>query len=130
MIENESASLHDAFGTVMHGLDQSSSPAESDDVAAAHDEVQEWLEARSWSIEAEAPAPHRLVESLAALRHFDFPVTIADFEVRYARDMPNRTSAVETMLIGTVIYERALSEIRHLALEAASARISAEDLTN
>lgn len=139
-IENESASLHDAFGTVMHGLDQSPSESQPDDVVAAHDEVEEWLEARSWSIEDDAPAPHRLAESLAALRRFDFPVTIADFndaadaaeeaadfEVRHARDMPNRTAAVETMLIGTVIYERALSEIRRLALEAASARLSSED---
>jgi hypothetical protein len=47
----------------------------------------------------------------------------AAFEVEYARSMPNRTAAVETMLIGTVVYERVLGEIRRLVLEAATARI-------
>jgi DNA-binding transcriptional MerR regulator len=138
-IEDDSTSLHDAFGTVMHGLDQTPAQAPADDVATAHEEVREWLRARSWRIDAEAPAPHRLAESLAALRRFDFPVTIGDFdeaadaaekaagfEVRYARDRPDRTAAVETMLVGTVIYERALAEIRRLALEAASAHVGAE----
>lgn len=142
-IEDDSSSLHDAFGTVMHGLDQSPSGSPPDDVAAAHDEVRQWLEARSWSIDEEAPAPHRLAESLATLRRFGFPVAVADFddaadaaertadfEVLYARDMPDRTAAVEAMLVGTVIYERAHSEIRRLALEAASARLSTEDHTS
>lgn len=44
-------------------------------------------------------------------------------EVEYARAMPDRTSAVETMLIGTVILERAIIEVRRLALEAASSQI-------
>ncbi|MDT9664872.1 hypothetical protein RTZ71_29590 [Rhodococcus qingshengii] len=44
-------------------------------------------------------------------------------EVEYARAMPDRTSAVETMLIGTVILERAIVEVRRLALEAASSQI-------
>ena len=138
-IEDESAPLHEAFGAVMHGLDESPSEPQPDDVAAAQDEVQQWLEARLWSIEDAAPAQRRLAESLAALRRFDFPATLADFdgaadaaeeaadfEVRYARGMSDRTAAVETMLVGTVVYERVFAEIRRLALEAASARLDTE----
>ena len=36
--------------------------------------------------------------------------------------MPDRTSAVETMIVGTVVLERVYAEIRRLALEAESAR--------
>ncbi|QCB50638.1 MerR family transcriptional regulator [Rhodococcus sp. PAMC28707] len=72
----------------------------------------------------------------ATLRRFYFPTTLTDFdsaadtaertaaaEVKYARSMPDRTNAVETMLVGTVVLERALVEVRRLALEAASFRI-------
>ncbi len=135
-VDEESTSLHDAFGAVMHGLDEP--PPENDvvEVATAYREVQEWLSARDWHIEPGAPAPHRLAELVATLRRFDFPITLADFdgaadsaertaevEVKYARAMPDRTTAVETMLIGTVVLERALVEVRRLALEATSFRI-------
>ena len=138
-IENESTPLHEAFGAVMHGLDESPSELQPDDVAAAQAEVQQWLKVRSWRIDDDAPARHRLAESLAVLRRFDFPVTLADFdgaadaaqeaakfEVRYARGMYDRTAAVETMLVGTVVYERVFAEIRRLALEAISARFDTE----
>ncbi|NMM91547.1 MerR family transcriptional regulator [Rhodococcus sp. SRB_17] len=134
-VDDGSTALHDAFGAVMHGLDDLPSEAESADVATAYAEVQNWLSARGWNIEPDAPAPHRLAELVATLRRFDFPVSLTDFdgtanfvqrtvdvEVQYARAMPDRTAAVETMLIGTVVYERAFVEVRRLALEAASFR--------
>ena len=36
----------------------------------------------------------------------------AEFEVQYARSMADRTAAVETMLIGTVVDERVHAELR------------------
>lgn len=135
-VEDESTSMHDAFGAVMHGLDELPAEDEPVDVTTAYAEVQTWLSARDWHIEPGAPAPHRLAELVATLRRFDFPISLTDldsaadivertakFEVEYARAMPDRTAAVETMLIGTVIFERALVEVRRLALEAASFRI-------
>lgn len=135
-VEDESLSMHDAFGAVMQGIDQLPADNEQVDVTTAYGEVQAWLSARDWHIEPDAPAPHRLAELVATLRRFDFPIALTDFdsaadtvertvkvEVEYARAMPDRMSAVETMLIGTVILERALVEIRRLALEAASFRI-------
>lgn len=135
-VEDESTSMHDAFGAVMHGLDELPAEDEPVDVTTAYGEVQAWLSSRDWHIEPDAPAPHRLAELVATLRRFDFPVTLTDFdsaadlvertatfEVEYARAMPDRTAAVETMLIGTVIFERALVEVRRLALEAASFRL-------
>lgn len=137
-IDDESTSLHDAFGAVMHGIDEIPVDPPAPDVAAAHDEVEAWLTRRKWTIQASAPAPHRLAELVATLRRFDFPVEMSDldggadtaeataeFEVQYARSMADRTAAVETMLIGTVVYERVHAEVRRLALEAVSARLDA-----
>ncbi|MBT1258295.1 MerR family transcriptional regulator [Rhodococcus erythropolis] len=135
-VDDESTPMHDAFGAVMHGLDEAPTETRTTDIQTVYDEVQEWLSSRGWDIDPDAPAPHRLAELVATLRRFDFPTTLTDFdsvadmiertaqiEVEYARAMPDRTSAVETMLIGTVILERAIVEVRRLALEAASARI-------
>ncbi|WP_092808100.1 MerR family transcriptional regulator [Rhodococcus globerulus] len=135
-MEDETTPMHDAFGAVMHGLDEIPTDNPSADIGAAYDEVQAWLKARNWRIEDDAPAPYRLAELIATLRRFGFPAAPTDFdasadfvertaqaEVHYARSMPDRTAAVETMLIGTVIYERALVEVRRLALEAASFRL-------
>ncbi|MFI7166326.1 MerR family transcriptional regulator [Rhodococcus erythropolis] len=135
-VDDESTPMHDAFGAVMHGLDEVPTETVSTDIQTAYDEVQEWLSSRGWDIDPDAPAPHRLAELVATLRRFEFPTTLTDFdsvadmiertaqiEVKYARAMQDRTSAVETMLIGTVILERAIVEVRRLALEAASSRI-------
>lgn len=135
-VDDESTPMRDAFGAVMHGLDEVPTETVSTDIQTAYDEVQEWLSSRGWDIDPDAPAPHRLAELVATLRQFDFPTTLTDFdsvadmiertaqiEVEYARALQDRTSAVETMLIGTVILERAIVEVRRLALEAASARI-------
>lgn len=47
-VHDESTSLHDAFGAVMHGIDEIPVDLPAPDVAAAHDEGEAWL-ARRWS---------------------------------------------------------------------------------
>ena len=131
-VDSTSISLHDAFGEVMHSLGDVPTGA----VPAATKEVRAWLTRRNWSIKQAAPAPNALAAMVDTLRAFDFPVSVSDFdaaadaaeesaelEVAYARSMADRTAAVETMVIGTIVYERALAEVRRLALEAVSARM-------
>ena len=131
--ENDELPLHDAFGAVMLGLDDPDTTAADDDTLA---EVRDWLAERRWTIAPDAPATRRLAELIGILREFGLPVTADSFtaaadsaevtaidEVRYAHDQPDRIASVEMMLIGTVVYERAMAMVRRLALEAASARI-------
>jgi len=138
-VDDESTKMHDAFGAVMHGLADAPLEEPSPDVAAALTEVRRWLRARGWKIKPNAPAPRALAELIATLRHFDFPVAMSDldsaadaaeqsaeFEVAYSLAKPDRTAAVENMLIGTVVYERVLAEVRRLALEAVSARMQSK----
>ena len=134
-VDSDTVSLHDAFGSVMHALDPPLPPDADAELLAEVDEVRAWLRRRSWDIMPEAPAIHRLAEALLTLRSFDFHTRVTDFdgaadsaeqvaelEVATARFQPDRTAAVETMLVGTLVYERALAELRRLALEAVSAR--------
>ena len=131
--ENDELPLHDAFGAVMLGLDDPDTTAADDDILA---EVRDWLAERRWTIAPDGPATRRLAELIGILREFGLPVTADSFtaaadsaevtaidEVRYAHDQPDRIASVEMMLIGTVVYERAMAMVRRLALEAASARI-------
>ncbi|MGJ0118431.1 MerR family transcriptional regulator [Williamsia sp. MIQD14] len=131
--ENDELPLHDAFGAVMLGLDDPGMTVADDDTVG---EVRDWLADRNWTIAPDAPATRRLAELIGILRTFGLPVTAESFsaaadtaeataidEVRYAHDQPDRIASVEMMLIGTVVYERAMAMVRRLALEAASARI-------
>jgi DNA-binding transcriptional MerR regulator len=137
-VDDESTKMHDAFGAVMHGLDDPPPADPAPPVAAALAEVRRWLRARGWKIMANAPAPYALAELLVTLRQFDISIAVSDLdgaadaaersaelEVGYALAKPDRTAAVENMLIGTVVYERVLAEVRRLALEAVSARLGA-----
>ncbi|MGB3769781.1 MAG: MerR family transcriptional regulator [Rhodococcus sp. (in: high G+C Gram-positive bacteria)] len=147
-VDDDTTSTHGAFEAVMRGLGEPadsdpgySNPGDSDGETAgdAYTEVREWLADLGWHISPNAPAARRLTELILTLRRFDFPVTPGSFdtaaraaestafaEVAYARAMPDRTAAVETMLVGTVVIEQALVEVRRLALEAASARLEEE----
>jgi DNA-binding transcriptional MerR regulator len=134
-VDDETTTLHDAFGAVMHALDELGQPVDAD-VAATEAEVRDWLARRDWRIKPGAPAPQVLAELLVTLHMFGVPLTIDAFdaeadaasararaEVAYARAQPSRAAAVETMVLGTVVIERIFAQLRRLALEAESARL-------
>ena len=138
-VDDDSTVMHDAFGAVMHGLGDPPPSDLSPEIAAALTEVRRWLRRRGWKIQSNAPASYALAELIVTLRQFDFPIALGDldaaadaaegtaeFEVAFAFAKTDRTAAVETMLIGTVVFERVLAEIRRLALEAVSAKIHAK----
>jgi DNA-binding transcriptional MerR regulator len=133
-VDSSTDSLHAAFGSVMHGLDHGRTDADEPTLAA----VQAWVERRGWSVASDAPAIAALAHGIETLNLFGIPSSISDFdaaadvaehgartEVAFARAMSDRIAAVETMMIGTVVVERALTEIRRLALEAVSAQLEA-----
>ncbi|MBY6540367.1 MerR family transcriptional regulator [Rhodococcus sp. BP-349] len=133
-VDDDTVTLHDTFGAVMHGLDDLPATHDRDpDLITAHDEVTAWLTDRHWHIDPAAPAPHRLAELITTMRHFGFPISLNNFddaadhaesaakgEVAYARGKEDRAAAVESMIVGTVVIERVLLEIRRLSLESAS----------
>lgn len=138
VVDDTEAPLHEAFGEVMHGLAEPPLPDPPERLRPALEEVQTWIRSRGWTISPEAPAPYVLAGLIATLREFGLPASIgeldaaadaalviAETEVQFARAMPDRTAAVETMLIGTVGYERTFAEVRRIVLEATSAEVDA-----
>ncbi len=135
-VDDDSTSIHDAFGAVMYGLGVPPAEPQTDELATASADVNQWLRRRKWTIKQSSPARHTLAQLIMTLRQFDFPASMTDFdaaadaaeqsaqfEVAWALGQPDRTAAVETMLIGTVVHERVLAEVRRLALEAVSVRL-------
>jgi DNA-binding transcriptional MerR regulator len=100
------------------------------DVEAARDDIDRWLTERGWQVTSDAPARRALADALVALRRlgrdvgpetFDPYAEIADrlaaFELDAIGGQRTRAEAVESVIVGTVIYEAALVALRRLAHE-------------
>lgn len=121
--------LHDLLGAAHLALE--SGPVTVDaETAAARVEVAAWLAERGWEVSTEAPAMATLAGTLVALRRLGWDVgpeaferyaahadRIAADEIAFVGDTPSREAALETTVIGTVVFERALVSLRRLAQE-------------
>ncbi len=97
------------------------------DVAEARSEVDGFLVARGWAIDAAHPARRALADALVALRRLGRDVEVEVFlpyaEVAdrlAARELrtvspSSRADAVEAVVVGTVVFEAALMALRRLA---------------
>jgi hypothetical protein len=104
--------------------------AADDRRAVARRETDAWLDARGWRLDPATPARDELAGALAALRQLGWEVgpevferyaraadAIAAEEIAYVAAAPDRETAVEATVIGTVVFERALVALRRLAEE-------------
>jgi hypothetical protein len=123
------APLHDVLAVAHTALRRnplSSDPA----LPAARVEVDAWLANRGWDLVAGTPAGDELAAALLALRQLGWPVgpeafdryaehadAIAEAEVAYVAAAGDPAAAVETMVVGTVVFGRALAALRMLAQE-------------
>jgi DNA-binding transcriptional MerR regulator len=134
-IDAEEVSLHEVLGRAHHALGPTRGPAVvSDDLRQAKADVDSFIADLGWRVSAEAPARWTLAESLLALRRLsgaqgpeifapyaEVADRIAAAEVRSGPEDASRAETVEWMVIGTVVYEAALSALRRLAQEHHSA---------
>lgn len=138
-IDDETLSLHEVFGVAhraLGGVDGTDEPPA--DVADARREVDAFLTELGWEVAADAPARAALGDALAALRRLGRQHGIEVFRP-YARiademaswevaavsgDVPRHT-AVERLVVGTVIYGAAFDALRRLAHEHHSTRVAA-----
>ncbi len=97
---------------------------------AARAEIDAWLADRGWRLAPATPAGDELAAALVALRQLGWPVgpeafdryaehadELAKAEVDYVAAATDPQAAVETMVIGTVVFGRALAALRMLAQE-------------
>lgn len=93
-------------------------------------EVDAWIAARGWVVGPDAPARTSLASILLALRRLGWEVgpsvfdryayriaAVARDELAYVAHTQSREAALEATVIGTVVFERAISALRRLTQE-------------
>ena len=128
-LDRRDAPLHEVLALAHTALRRD--PVWSDQaLPAARAEIDAWLARRGWELAAGTPAGDELAASLIALRQLGWPVgpeafdryaehawAIAEAEVAHVAAVGDPRTAVETMVVGTVVFGRALTALRLLAQE-------------
>jgi len=138
-VEDERTDVHTMLGTAHYALASPPEPhaAGDEEWARARDDVDRLIAGLGWRVGPFAPGRDELAQTLVTLERLGMPATEADLLV-YARTAMNlardhemgkipfdgpRDVAVETLVICTVMYGKALDVFRRLAQESESARI-------
>jgi DNA-binding transcriptional MerR regulator len=129
-IDDEKLPLHDLLGVAQWALE----PDSPVDAEPMRETVDALLEDLAWKVDNNAPARRTLGRTLATLRDLGRDVSPAALR-RYARAAESlaaeeiaavpanetRSEAVESVVVGTVLYEAVLNALRRLAQEHYSA---------
>ncbi|WP_214413051.1 MerR family transcriptional regulator [Sphaerisporangium fuscum] len=141
-VEDDALPVHQMLGTAHYAL---ASPVEvqPDDEAhqAARERVDTLIAELGWHIHPEAPTRDELAQILVRMDQLGMPAT--DGELRHhagvilrlvaEREMTKipfdgpRETAVESLVVGTVLYGKAFDVLRRLAHESESARLLAPE---
>jgi DNA-binding transcriptional MerR regulator len=136
-VEDESLPVHDMLGTAHYALARRPEPGDDDDWRAAQEQVDLLIAELGWQVYGHAPARDELAQLLVTMRHLDLPATAESLRPYAAiaqrlvteLDLPTipfdgpRDLAVESLVLGTVLYGRAFDVLRRLAQESESARL-------
>lgn len=126
-LDDEQRSMHQVLGAAHRALAPRDAGTPQPDATRSVDTL---LEDLGWQVSADAPARAELARALASLRdlgrdvdaqvfrrHAETLDALAAFEVDSVTQTASRTHAVEALVIGTVVFERALVALRRLAHE-------------
>lgn len=132
VVTNETVPLHQALGTAQWLL--SPTPAKQPS-AASRDRVDALLARHNWELASDSPHRSVLAAALDRLDRLSFPAPdalldqyaealshFAPDEVAHITAQADRTTAVEHLIIGTLLYEPLLATMRRMAHESESAR--------
>jgi DNA-binding transcriptional MerR regulator len=128
-LDRTDASLHEALAEAHTALPRI--PITSDPrLRGARAETDAWLAEVGWNLDEGSPARDDLAAALLALQQLGWSVgpevferyarhadALAEAELQYVAAAADSERAVETTVIGTVIFERALVALRRLAQE-------------
>lgn len=127
-LADERMSRRGVLGVAHRALE--SKPAPGEDPGDVRREIDEWIASRGWHVGEEAPARSALTSILMALRGLGWRVGPEVFdryadhidamtrdELAYVARAGSREEALESTVIGTVVFERAIAALRRLAQE-------------
>jgi len=128
-LEQHDAPLHETLAAAHTALRRGPTSTEPG-LPAARAETDAWLAELGWNLMSDTPARDDLAGTLLALRQLGWSVgpevferyathadAMAEAEIAYVAASQDREAAVETTVIGTVVFERALVALRRLAEE-------------
>jgi DNA-binding transcriptional MerR regulator len=128
-IDDTSNSLSKVLATAHHGLGPESAD-DSDEHAAARQEMVRFIEGRQWAVDPEAPSFDRLADALVALRrlgrecggdvfspYVEVAFNMAAAELATIEPSVSVSDTVSQIVVGTIIFEQALVALRRLAEE-------------
>ncbi|GII86394.1 transcriptional regulator [Sphaerisporangium siamense] len=137
-VEDEDMPLHTMLGTAHYAL---ASPAEhppgDPEHVRARERVDRLIDAVGWAVHPEAPTREELAQVLVRLDQLGMPATdeglreyaaltmrlVAEHEMGKIPFHGARETAVESLVVGTVLYGKAFDVLRRLAHESESARV-------
>ncbi|GAA2824594.1 MerR family transcriptional regulator [Nonomuraea rubra] len=132
-VEDESLPVHQMLGTAHWALSPAVEPEPGEEWQAARAEVDTLVADLGWDVHPDAPTRDELAQTLVRMRQLGLAVDLAPY-VEVARklvaevemdsipfDGP-RDAAVEALVLGTVLYGRALDTLRRMAHESESAK--------
>jgi DNA-binding transcriptional MerR regulator len=131
-IDDTRLPLWETIRTAHHSLALHPAPEPVDDapgdVTTAREEVLQYLVTRGWDIDDGSPALGAVAEALVAARELWGPTgvdlfepyietvdTMAGEELSYIDDSHGKSATVQQVIVGTVVFERALVALRRLA---------------
>ncbi|MEO3872411.1 MerR family transcriptional regulator [Nonomuraea sp. B12E4] len=132
-VEDDSLPIHEMLGTAHYALGPTVEPGPGEDWRLARAEVDRLLDDLGWNIHPAAPTRDELAQTLVKMRQLGLPVDlkpyveaaarlVSEFEMDLVPFQGPRDAAVETLVVGTVLYGRALDTLRRMAQESESAR--------
>ncbi|GAA1279424.1 MerR family transcriptional regulator [Sphaerisporangium rubeum] len=137
-VEDETVPVHTMLGTAHYALAPAvETPADDEEFGAALARVDDLIDELGWQITPDAPTRTELAWVLARLSRLGRPADDEDLR-RYAatvmelvtiHDMTKvsfdgpREAAVESLVVGTVLYGKVFDVLRRLAHESASAQL-------
>ncbi|NUW40562.1 MerR family transcriptional regulator [Nonomuraea rhodomycinica] len=130
-VEDETLPVHQVLGTAHYALGPTVEPESGEPWDAALAQTDAIIAGQGWTITPHAPTRAELAQTLLTLRRLGMSTDVtryAEAARRIARDDMDtipldapRESAVEALVLGTVLYGRALDTLRRMAHESESA---------
>ncbi|MDA0636931.1 MerR family transcriptional regulator [Nonomuraea sp. MCN248] len=132
-IEDESLPFHNMLGTAHHALTPPVEPEPTPEWEAAKAEVDALISDLGWQVSPTAPSRDELTQTMMRMRRLgmgDDMRAYAETAERLVREVEldaiplsdDRDAAVQALVLGTILYGRALESLRRLAQESESAR--------
>ncbi|MEV8632947.1 MerR family transcriptional regulator [Streptosporangium sp. NPDC051023] len=136
-VDDEKLSMHRVLGTAHYAIAPAVAPhADDEDWRRARAEADRLISDLGWRIEPWAPTRNELAQAVHTLSSLGMPATgealqpyakaaaaLVEHEIDTIPLDGPRETAVEALVVGTVVHGRVLDVLRRLAHESASARV-------